>query len=388
MQIKCTIESVSDLNRQDIQLMYIWQLPDWPSFHWNETLLRPRLDAIRLLQGRLLGSSTNSCDTLELEIETLIQNAIRSSEIEGEHLDAASVRSSVARQLGIEQAGFGGKSTEETDAMASLLLEATRDWQTPVSLAKLYQWQTLVFIGAPTLNEGLRDEQPMHVMTGRLDRPTIHFTAPPREGLELELNRFLDWFNHPPPGLDGLLRAGLAHLWLLTLHPFPDGNGRITRALTDRALAQAEQQSVRFYALSEAIMRQRSSYYQELERAQKGTMDITSWLTWFLQTLEGALQLAMIRVERTLVKTRFWHHFRDCTFNERQIKVLNRLLDNMGEEFTEGISARHYRAIARTSPATATRDITDLVHKGCLQTLPGGGRSTRYRIYQGVPGLL
>lgn len=360
--------------------MHIWQLTDWPGFYWDETALRPQLDRIRLLQGQLLGSSASSGESLALEMEALIQNAIRTSEIEGEHLDAASVRSSVARQLGIEQAGFGGKPTIETDAMASLLLEATHDWQSPMALSKLHRWQTLIFPDEPQLTGMLRDEQPMHVMSGRLDRPTIHFTAPPRDGLEQQLQQFLDWFNQPPATLDGLLRAGLAHLWLLTLHPFLDGNGRITRALTDRALAQAEQQSVRFYALSEAIMRQRSSYYQELERAQKGTLDVTRWLAWFLQTLEGALQLAQLRVERTLSKTHFWQQFRHCALNERQIRVLNRLLDNSGEEFTEGLSARHYRAIARTSPATATRDLADLVSKGCLQPLPGGGRSTRYQL--------
>ncbi|NLD13912.1 MAG: Fic family protein [Gammaproteobacteria bacterium] len=362
--------------------MYIWQLENWPQFDWDETQLRPRLDRIRLLQGKLLGSTAVTGESIALEMEALIQNAIRTSEIEGENLDAASVRSSVARQLGINHAGFAGKATPEIDAMASLLIEATRNWQSPVTLARLHQWQALVFPGAPEITASLRDEQPMHVMSGRLDRPTIHFTAPPRAGLEQQLQTFLDWFNHPPANLDGLLRAGIAHLWLLTLHPFPDGNGRITRALTDRALAQCEQQSVRFYALSEAIMRQRNSYYLALEQAQKGSLNITQWLQWFLATLEDALELAQLRVERTLIKTRFWHRFRECTLNERQTKVLNRMLDNFGEEFTDGLSARHYRALAKTSPATATRDLADLVQKGCLLALPGGGRSSRYRVNQ------
>lgn len=358
--------------------MYIWQLDNWPNFVWDEAQLRPQLDRIRLLQGKLLGSASSSGEPLTLEMEALIQNAIRTSEIEGKQLDVASVRSSVAKQLGLNQAGFAGKGSPETDAMAKLLLDATADWQTPITLNKLYQWQALIFTGEPELPTGLRDEQPMHVMSGRLDRPTIHFTAPPRQGLESQLQSFLDWFNQPPAQLDSLLRAGIAHLWLLTLHPFPDGNGRISRALTDRALAQAEQQSVRFYALSEAIMRQRSSYYLELEQAQKGSLDITQWLHWFLQTLEQALQLAQLRVDRTLIKTRFWQQSRHCALNERQIKVLNRMLDNYGEEFSQGLSARHYRAIAKTSPATATRDLADLSSKGCLQPLPGGGRSTRY----------
>lgn len=358
--------------------MYVWQLDNWPEFEWDEAQLRPQLDRIRLLQGKLLGSATSSGESVALEIEALIQNAIRTSEIEGEHLDVASVRSSVAKQLGVEQAGFGGKGSPGTDAMAKLLIEATADWRSPISLARLYQWQALIFADETEMAVGLRDEQPMHVLSGRLDKPTIHFTAPPRQGLETQLQAFLDWFNQPPVQLDNLLRAGIAHLWLLTLHPFPDGNGRITRALTDRALAQAEQQSVRFYALSEAIMSQRSSYYLELEQAQKGSLDITKWLCWFLNSLEQAIQLAQLRVDRTLIKTRFWQQFRHCALNERQVKVLNRMLDNIGQEFTEGLSARHYRAIAKTSSATATRDLTDLVSKGCLQPLPGGGRSTRY----------
>lgn len=361
--------------------MYIWQAADWPGFYWDEDRLKPQLDQIRRLQGRLLGRADATDEVLQLEMDALIQNAIRSSEIEGEHLDTASVRSSVARHLGVEQAGLAGKPNAESEAMARLLVTATRDWQQPVSLDTLCQWQADIFPQQQDFPVGmLRDEQPMHVMSGRLDRPTIHFTAPPRNILDAEMVRFLDWFNHPPAGLDTLLRAGIAHLWLLTLHPFADGNGRVTRALTDRALAQDEQQSIRFYALSEAIMNNRKHYYLALESAQKSGLDITHWLHWFLQTLEEAIHLALSRIERILHKAAFWRKHQNCVLNQRQIKVLNRLLDNAGSEFDEGIATRHYQAIARTSKATATRDLADLLAKGCLQQLPGGGRSSRYRL--------
>jgi len=180
--------------------------------------------------------------------------------------------------------------------------------------------------------------------------------------------------------LDPLLRAGIAHLWLITLHPFDDGNGRVTRAVTDRALAQAERQSIRFYSLSAAIMARRQAYYDHLERSQRGDLDITEWLAWFLEVLEEALQQALARVSRVLGKARFWQRYATTALNERQIKVLNRLLDSAGEEFEHGINARKYQSIAKVSKATATRDLTDLLDKGCLRKLPGGGRSTRYAI--------
>jgi Fic family protein len=226
----------------------------------------------------------------------------------------------------------------------------------------------------------LRGEQPMQVVSGRVDRPRIHFEAPPRGGLEAELDDFLNWFNHPPAGLDPLLRAGIAHLWLVTLHPFDDGNGRVARAVTDRALAQAERQSVRFYSLSAAIMAQRQAYYDNLERAQQGDLDITEWLGWFLDVLHQALQQSLARVSRVLDKSRFWQKHATTVLNERQIKVLNRLLDSAGEAFEQGINAAKYQSMAKVSKATATRDLADLLDKGCLRRLPGGGRSTRYTV--------
>jgi Fic family protein len=374
--------------------MYIWELENWPKFVWNIEELAPRLAAAHQQQGQLLGQSSDLSDELDLQaqMDALIQNAIRTSEIEGENLNVESVRSSVARQLGLPRAGLRD-STVQTDAIVGMLLEATQNLETALTQGELCQWQAALFPDGPGLVNPigvgeLRGEVAMQVVSGRVDRPTVHFEAPPRDQLEQQLAEFLKWFNQPPKALDGLLRAGIAHLWLVTLHPFDDGNGRVTRAVTDRALAQAEQQSIRFYSLSAAIMERRKEYYEQLERSQKGELDITPWLSWFLSVLEDALKQGQACFDRVLKKTRFWQRHSQTLLTERQIKVLNRLLDvgaalEGAEGFEQGINAEKYKSQVKVSKATATRDLTDLLEKGCLTKLPGGGRSTRYVIDYG-----
>ena len=378
---------------------YIWQLSAWqkgpaPLFHWHEEALRPQLERVRLQQGRLLGYSESlTVENQAAHLDALVQTALRTSEIEGEKLDAASVRSSVVRHLGLEQAGFVGRragftGTPQTEALVQLLIEATSNLQQPLSQNTLIQWQAALFpetpklqtLRTPVLKGQLRGNAPMQVISGRLDNPTVHFEAPPRRGLDDELQRFTQWFNQPPAELDALLRAGIAHLWLITLHPFDDGNGRVTRAVTDRALAQAEHNSIRFYSLSAAIMARRKEYYQQLEQAQKGDLDVTAWLLWFLSVLDDAITNGLERFKRVLNKTRFWQQHAQTVLSERQIKVLNRLLDTQNEEFMHGINAGKYLALAKVSKATATRELADLVEKNCLTKLPGGGRSTRYTL--------
>ena len=217
------------------------------------------------------------------------------------------------RKLGLERAGFveglkDAPATPQTEALVGLLLEATADTEQALSVELLCRWQSALLPEPPSLGNvrigELRGDEPVKVVSGRIDRPVVHFEAPPRQGLEDELERFMDWFNHPPAGLDPILRAGIAHLWLVTLHPFDDGNGRITRAVTDRALAQAEQSTIRFYSLSAAIMARRNEYYDQLEIAQKGSLEITTWLGWFLSVLENALNQGLMRFDRVVQKIR------------------------------------------------------------------------------------
>lgn len=367
--------------------MYIWEEKNWPNFTWQSEVLHPRLEAVRQLQGLLLGQSGRMSQGLDnqAQMDALIQNAIRTSQIEGEELNVESVRSSVASRLGLLRAGMVNRATLQTDSLVDLLLDATQNHAQPLTLQRLCDWQAALFPeGAGLVAEikigALRGDDPMQVVSGRIDRPKVHFEAPPRQALEGELQAFLDWFNAPPAGLDTLLRAGITHLWLVTLHPFDDGNGRVARAVTDMALAQAEGQSIRFYSLSAAIMARRKEYYTRLEASQKGTLDITEWLNWFLIVLEEALQQALTRIDHVVAKGRFWQRHAQTVLSERQIKVLNRLLDNADEEFTDGINASKYKALAKVSKPTATRDLADLLEKGCLIKLPGGGRSTRYTV--------
>jgi len=380
-------------------MICIWQLPVWqqgeaPAFRWQENVLRPQLERVRLQQSRLLGQSESlTVENQAAHLDALVQTALRTSEIEGETLDASSVRSSVVRHLGLEQAGFVDKrasftGTPQTEALVKVLIDATSEIRQLLSLDTLFQWQGALFpdmsksriLHASLLKGQLRGNDPMQVVSGRIDKPTVHFEAPPLQGLDVELQRFTRWFNQPPAELDPLLRAAIAHLWLITLHPFDDGNGRVTRAVTDRALAQAEHNSIRFYSLSAAIMARRNEYYEQLEQAQKGDLNVTQWLQWFLSVLDDAIANGFERFERVLNKTRFWQQHAQTALSERQIKVLNRLLVNQGEEFIQGINASKYQALAKVSKATATRELAELVQKDCLAKLPGGGRSTRYAL--------
>jgi Fic family protein len=318
-------------------------------------------------------------------LDTLLQNIVTSSAIEGERLNVASVRSSLARRLGVDDPG--GSFSPQSEGLAELMLDATLKPDLPLDAQRLFQWHRWLFpdpeISLTTLRPGQwRGVEPMQVVSGRIDRPRVHFEAPPRERLEREVERFLEWFecSRHDPGLDPLVRAGLAHFWFVTLHPFEDGNGRIARAIADRALAQADRQGIRLYAMSAAILERRDDYYRCLEESQRGTLDMTGWLTWFLETLDTTLLNVLDQVERTLVKARFWQRFKAAGLLPEQIKVLNRLLDGGERGFEQGISASQYQKVAKVSKATATRHLAGLVEKGCLERLPAGGRSTRYQI--------
>ncbi len=368
-------------------VQWIWQRPEWPAFTWQADALAAPLRACVQAQGTLLGmaGAVDRADELHGQLDTLLQNIITSSAIEGETLNVASVRSSLARRLGLEP---DSKPSPRSEGAAELLLDATRNIDRPLTLERLLGWHQQLFPGEAlplhsAMHVGeLRGDEPMQVVSGRLDRPRGHFEAPPRAGLEAQLERFLQWFadSRADAGLDPLLRAGIAHFWFVTLHPFDDGNGRLTRAITDLALAQADGQAIRLYAMSASILDDRSGYYRVLEASQKGGLDITEWLQWFLATLLDSLQQAIARIERLLAKARFWQRHRDVVFSPEQTRVLNRLLDGGERGFADGISASQYQAVAKVSKATATRHLADLLEKGCIEKLPGGGRSTRYRV--------
>ncbi|RRW56681.1 Fic family protein [Pseudomonas moraviensis] len=369
---------------------WIWQQPDWPDFNWQAERLAPLLRECVQTQGRLLGMAGSVGDSMsaQSELDALLQNIVTSSAIEGEQLNVGSVRSSLARRLGLEWVDRDSVS-QRSEGLAQLMLDATHGFDEPLTLARLLEWHTwlfpaeeAMFSARPILVGTLRGDEPMQVVSGRLDRPTVHFEAPPRLGLEQQIERFLSWFeaSRDQVSLDPLLRAGIAHFWFVTLHPFDDGNGRLTRTITDLALAQGEAQAIRFYAMSASILEDRAGYYRILASSQKATLDITEWLTWFLQTLLRSLQQAITRIDSVLGKTRFWQAHRESDLSAEQIKVLNRLLDGGERGFEQGLSAGQYQAVAKVSKATATRHLAELLDKGCLQRLPGGGRSTRYKI--------
>ncbi|MBA1323038.1 Fic family protein [Pseudomonas plecoglossicida] len=370
---------------------WIWQHAEWPTFTWQEEPLAPLLRACALAQARLVGMAgvVSNTDQAHNTLDALLQNIITSSAIEGEQLNVESVRSSLARRLGLDAEG---RSSPRSEGLAELMLDATRDQAAELTHERLLRWHHLLFpmddqrLSAPVRVGSLRGEEPMQVVSGRLDRPKVHFEAPPRQGLDEQLSEFMDWFaaSRHVPNLDPFLRAGIAHFWFVTLHPFDDGNGRLTRAITDLALAQGEPQAIRFYAMSASILEDRKGYYEILEASQKGSLDITPWLKWFLQTLLRSLEQAKARIDRVLGKARFWQEHGQQALSTEQIKVLNRLLDgdlfNERGGFADGINAGQYQAVAKVSKATATRHLSDLIEKGCLVRLPGGGRSTRYQI--------
>lgn len=367
---------------------WIWQKSDWPAFSWRDAALQPLLRQCHQAQGQLLGMAgaiAKDAQTTDA-LDTLLSNVITSSAIEGERLDVGSVRSSLARRLGLAVEA-NGRSSRRSEGMAELMLDATRHPDAAMDRERLLRWHRWLFVAHDEtllplrIRVGaLRGDEPMQVVSGRIDRPVVHFEAPPRDGLELQLDAFLAWFeaSEKNAALDPLLRAGIAHFWFVTLHPFDDGNGRITRALTDLALAQAQPQAIRFHAMSASILADRQGYYLVLEASQKDGLDITTWLQWFLRTLLDSLQQAQQRIERVLMKARFWQSHRLDDLSSEQAKVMNRLLDGGDKGFEAGISASQYAAVTKVSKATATRHLADLVQKGCLVQLPGGGRSTRY----------
>lgn len=362
---------------------YIWQRPDWPQWTYDAAALAAPLAQVHRAQGLLVGRMAElGLAQRELAtLQVLTQEVIKTSEIEGEQLDMDAVRSSIARRLGLD-IGALAPSDRHVEGVVDVVLDATSRFDQPLDAERLFGWHAALF---PTGYSGrvriavgawrTDASGPMQVVSGPVGRERVHFEAPPAPTLPAHLGAFLQWFNAAPLG-DALIKAGLAHLWLVTLHPFDDGNGRISRAVGDMALARAEGSGQRFYSLSAQIQRERKDYYDQLETTQKGGMDVTPWLAWFLGCLLRAVQGADALLAGVLVNAQFWQRWAGTPMNARQTLVLNRVLDGMDAKLTNA----KWAVIGKCSADTALRDINDLLVRGVLHKLEGGGRNTAYAL--------
>ncbi len=365
---------------------YIHELPDWPKFQWDQQRVAGALAKVRHDQGRLIGrmEALGLPFQQEATLEALTEETVKNSEIEGERLDEAQVRSSIARRLGMDVAGVDVVD-RRVEGIVDMMLDATGNYSQPLTSDRLFGWHSSLF---PAGRSGMRKLRvgswrndgtgPMQLVSGPVGGERVHFEGPAAKRLDREMAAFFRWFNEGagPAVTDDVLKAGLAHLWLVTIHPFDDGNGRIARAIADLALARSEQTAQRFYSMSAQIRRERNDYYEILERTQKATMDVTSWMEWFLACLGRAIDAAQTTLAAVLRKARFWQNVRDASINERQRMILNRLLDG----FEGKLTTSKWSAMAKCSSDTALRDILDLVEHRVLVRNPGAGRSTSYSL--------
>jgi Fic family protein len=365
---------------------FIHQKDNWPEFTWNSNDFLDLLSEARNLQGRLIGKMETLGFDLRNEalLDTLTLDVLKSSEIEGEFLNPDQVRSSIARRLGMEIAG-AVESDRSVEGVVEMMLDATQNCFAPLTSERLFDWHAALF---PTGRSGMykitvadwrKDTTgPMQVVSGVMGKEKVHFQAPDSDVVEKEMTRFIDWFNNSK--IDLVIKAAIAHLWFVTIHPFEDGNGRITRALTDMLLAQSDKSNQRFYSMSAQIRLERKQYYEILEKTQKGNLDITDWIVWFLNCLINALKSTDTILTRVLFKADFWQKHIDTAINDRQRKILNKLMD----DFDGKLTSSKWAKIAKCSKDSAVRDINDLIEKGILQKEPAGGRSTNYELI-GMP---
>jgi Fic family protein len=365
------------------QGVYIHERSGWPALDWDSGRISQQLAEVRHRQGRLIGRMEALGFQLRTEavLDTLTEDVLKSSEIEGEKLDRDQVRSSIARRLGIE---IGGLTTADrnVEGVVEMMLDATQHYDEPLTAQRLFDWHAALFptgrSGMSRINVGAwRDDKngPMQVVSGPIGKERVHYEAPVAARLRGEMKKFLAWFEKET-STDLVLKAALAHLWFVTIHPFDDGNGRIARAIADMVLARSEQSSQRFYSMSAQIQQERKSYYEILEATQKGDVDVTRWLEWFLVCLGRAFDRAETILAAVLVKARFWDRFAATEFNERQRSMINRLLNGFDGKLTSSKWAK----LEKCSQDTALRDIEDLIRKGVLTKDSGGGRSTSYSL--------
>lgn len=365
---------------------YIYERNNWPNFQWDSEELIPLIGKVRNLQGKLSGKMESVGFHLRTEanLETVAVEILTSSEIEGEVLNVEQVRSSLARKLGLERAGLV-PSDREVDGIVDLMLDAVQNYSSPLTEERLFDWHFSLF---PTGRSGMykikvgnwRDDStgPMQVVSGAMGKESVHFQAPPAEQIPDEISQFLRWINEEQSELDSVLKAGIAHLWFVTIHPFEDGNGRLTRAITDMMLARSDGMPQRFYSMSAQIRIERKEYYEILEKTQKDDLNITPWLIWFLSCLYNALHSSASILQKVMVRHEFWLKHADKTLNDRQKKMLNHLLD----DFKGKLTTKKWAKMAKTSHDTALRDIQALIEMEILKKEKQGGRSTNYELVE------
>lgn len=363
--------------------MYIWDHVDWPQLSWDDSALTTLVATVSLEQGRVLGKMETLGFELrsEAHLQTLTQDVIKSSEIEGESLAPDQVRSSIARRLGMDVAGLV-PADRDVEGIVEMMLDATGNFDQVLTAERLFAWHAALFptgrSGMTKINVGAwrADETgAMQVVSGPMGKEVVHYEAPPADRIDFEMEQFLSWFDDPGQ-THPLIVAGLAHLWFVTIHPFDDGNGRIARAIADMALARSEKTPQRFYSMSSQIQLERNEYYRMLEWTQNGGLDVTRWQDWFLNCLQRAIEGSAEHLASVMTKAKFWNQFATTPFNDRQIKVMNRVLDG----FKGKLTTTKWAKLAKCSQDTAYRDILDLVERGALQKDPGGGRSTSYSL--------
>jgi Fic family protein len=362
-------------------MSFIHELPQWPEFEFDSEKILPLVGRVRNLQGQLSGKMEAIGFNLKNEayLEALSLDVIKSSEIEGELLNLDQVRSSIARRMGMEVSGMT-PADREVEGVVEMMMDAAQNVKQKLTSERLFSWHSAMF---PSGRSGMykiivgnwRDDStgPMQVVSGPLGKEKVHFQAPDSKKIKREIQKFLTWFNSKS-NLDPAIQAGIAHLWFVTIHPFEDGNGRITRAITDMILSRSETSSQRFYSMSSQIRLERKKYYEMLEKTQKGNLNITPWMEWFLECLERALISSDQIVNKVLQKHQFWVDNKEIQFNERQTLMLEKILDG----FTGKLNSTKWAKINKCSPDTALRDIQDLLTKNILEKEPGGGRSTSY----------
>ncbi|MFH1867769.1 MAG: Fic family protein [Candidatus Omnitrophota bacterium] len=363
---------------------YIWERKEWPNFKWQADKLINSLSRARLIQGELLSKvrSLGMDLSKESRSQILIEEAVKTSAIEGVRLDKEAVRSSVAIRLGLPTAGLKPPD-RNAEGLIDVMLDAATYYKKPLTAKRLKSWQAALF---PTGYSGLtkiqvgqwRGKSPMRVVSGPIGREKVHFHAPPKDRISDDIRRFIEWWGKGSKDIEGLLRAGIAHFYFVTIHPFEDGNGRIARVLLDMALAQDENLPKRYYSLSARIMAERDAYYNVLESSQKGGLDITRWLLWFLECYSNAIKDSESTISKALQKAVFWQKHSQALLNKNQQKVVNRLLEEGPGGFTGGLTTRKYVAMTRVSRATAYRDISELLKNKILLQRSAKGRSVSY----------